>query len=445
MKKNIIIIGGGGAALFSGATVLQMSKKYNVYMISDEELYCRCSSPYILNKRAELKNTIMPDEMITKFGIKLIKGKAININYEKKIVKFESEKEIKNIKFEKLIFATGAKPFIPEIPGNKLKNVFKIRTANDIKNIEQSIKKCKSVTIIGGGVIGVEIASALRQRKLKINMLIIEDKVFQRISDEEYSTLVNNHLKNNKINIINNAKINRIVGENKCESIIYDKDEKYHTLKTDIVIFATGVRANLELAKSINIKTNNFGIIVDDYMKTNLKNVYAVGDCCVAKSFISKKNEPSQLATNSVIQGKILGKNLAGIKTKYTGHTSATVLEFLNSEFGCAGYNEKQCKKAGIKYYTGISHSTDIYQDLKNARNIQVKLIFNKKTNKIIGVQSYGKNLIWIVNLISFAIIQNTSINDLINLDYASHPSVSPWPFMDPIVDACEHAMKNNK
>lgn len=442
-KKNLVIIGGGGGALFTGAATLQMTKEYDVYMISDEELYCRCSSTYVLNQRADAKDTIMPDSMITNFGIKLIKGRAINVDYKTRNVKYSNTTGSANIKFDKLVFATGATPFIPKIQGTDLKNVFKVRTGDDIKGIDTAIKKAKSATVIGGGVIGVEVAAALRERKLKVNLVIVEDKVFQRIADDEFATLVTGHLEENKVNLIKDATIRRVVGDKKVESIIYDKDDKFHTLKTDIVIFATGVRANVELAKSINIKTNNFGILVDDFMKTNLKDVYAVGDCAVAKSCVSKKQEPSQLATNSVIQGKLLGKNLAGMKTRYTGHTSATILQFLGDEFGAAGYNEKQCIREGIEYYTGLSHSTDIYQDLKGAHEVIVKLIFCKKTNTVIGVQGYGRNLVWIVNLISFAIQQNTKISDLINLDYASHPSVSPWPFMDPIVDACEHAMMN--
>lgn len=441
-KKNLVIIGGGGAGLFTGATILQLSKEYDVYMISDENLYCRCSSPYILANKADLKDAIMPDSMITNFGIKLLKGVAKEVDYKKKIVKYGSDVGTANIKFDKLVFATGARPFVPQISGNELKNVFSVRTSEDIKKIYTQLKKVKSATVIGGGVIGVEIASVLKERGINTTMLIVEDRVFERIADVEFANIVTEHLINNKLNVVTNSQIKRVTGESKVEGVIFEKEGKFHTIKSDLVIYATGVRANKQMAESIGVKTNNFGILVDDTMKTNLKDVYAVGDCAVTKAFVTKKNTPSQLATNSVIQGKLLGKVLAGMKVKYTGHTSATILQFLGLEFGSAGVNENMCKELGIDYYIGISHSTDIYQDLKGAHKVIVKLLFSKKTNQVIGVEGFGKNLVWIVNLVSFAIQQKTSIQDLINLDYASHPSVTPWPFMDPIVDASEHAMQ---
>lgn len=442
MKKNLVIIGGGGAGLFTGATTLQLSKEYDVYMISDEDLYCRCSSPYILANKADLKDAIMPDSMITNFGIKLLKGTAKEVDYKKRVVKYGSAIGTANIQFDKLVFATGARPFIPEISGNSLKNVFSVRNSDDIKKIQAQLKKAKTATVIGGGVIGVEIASVLKERGLDTTMIIVEDRVFERIADEEFANMVTEHLINNKINVVTNSQIKRISGETSVEGVIFEKTGKFHTIKSDLVIYATGVKPNIEMAQTIGVKTNNFGIIVDDTMKTNVKDVYAVGDCAVAKSCVTKVCAPSQLATNSVIQGKLLGKVISGMKVKYTGHTSATILQFLDLEFGGAGLNENMCKCSGIDYYVGISHSTDIYQDLKGAHQVLVKLIFSKKTNRVIGVEAFGKNLVWIVNLISFAIQQNTSIQDLMNLDYASHPSVTPWPFMDPIVDACEHAMQ---
>ncbi len=441
-KKNLVIIGGGGGGLFSGAVVKELNNDFNVYLISDEDLFCRCSTPYVLTKKANYKDTIMPDEMITNYGINLIKGRAINVNNKLKFVDYLVNGESDRINYDVLVFASGARAFMPPIKGNELKNVFTIRTTEDLKKLNLIISKIKNATVIGGGVIGVEMAAALKERGIKTNLMIIEEKPFPRIADEEFRELINSTIKENKVNIINQSSIKRIVGKNKVEEIIYEKDGVYHTSKCDLLIFATGVRANKELAEDIGIKTNRFGIIVDDYMRTNLKNIYAVGDVAIARNAVTNEKSPSQLATNAVIQGKIAGKNIAGIKTKYPGHTSAMVLQFFGEEFGSAGLNEEFCKLNKIEYFIGNSHSTDIYKDLKGAHNVFVKLIFRKKDMKIIGVQAFGRNVVWIVNLISFAIQQKNKLEDLMNLDYASHPSVSPWPFMDPIVDACEDAIK---
>lgn len=442
MKKKIVLIGGGGASLFSGATVLQMApKNFEVSMISNEDLFCRCSGPYVLKKRAFMKDTIMPDTMITQFGINLLKGTVKSIDHKKKEILYGNEQESHKINYDILVFGTGARPFILPIDGHDLKNVFSVRTPEDIININSQIVKSKTATVVGGGVIGVEMAAALKERGLKVDMLIIEDKPFERLADLEFTSLIEEKLVNEKINIINKGQIIKIQGKKKVESVIYKRLGMEHEIKSDLVIFATGVRANKELAEDMGVKTSKLGILVDDYMRTNLKDVYAAGDCSVARNCVSGKCSPSQLATNAVIQGKIVGKNILGMKTKYLGHTSATVLSIFDMEFGLAGFDETMCINSDIPYYIGYAKTTDIYQDIKGCVPVDVKLIFNKKTNKVIGVQAYGRNLIWIINLISYAIMQKSTIFDLANLDYASHPSVSAWAFMNPVILACEDAM----
>ena len=442
-KQKVIIIGGGGAGLFSGATIKQLSKNHEVYLISNEELFCRCSGPYVIKDMAKMKDTIMPDTMITQFGIKLLKGTVKTIDNKTKTLRYGTENGTAKITYDTLIFATGARAFMPPVNGTNLKNVFSVRTPDDIKKINRISKKIKNVTVIGGGVIGVEMSSVLRERGLKVNMLLLEKKVFERLADNEYCDKIETILKNNKINILNNSMITNIHGKTKVESITYKKANIEHKFKTDMVIFAAGVKANMELAKEIDIKTNQFGIIVDEHMKTSKKNIYAVGDVCCATNKVTCEKTPSQLATNSVIQGKIAGKNIVGMKTKYAGHTSATAMGFFNKEYGSCGINEKTAIEKKIKYYVGNATTTNMYQDLSRAEQVDVKLIFNEKSNKIIGLECFGKDIVGTVNLISYAIIQNSTINDLMNLDYASHPTVSPWPFMNPIIMCCEDAQMN--
>ncbi len=443
MKKKLLIIGGGGAGLFSGATVMQLAARdFDVSMISNEDLFCRCSGPYVIKKQAKMQDTIMPDTMITQFGINLLKGSVIDINYKAKEVTYKTGRDSHRALFDVLVFATGARPYVLPVDGVNLGNVFSVRTPEDISLINGTLSKVKSATVIGGGVIGVEMASALRCRGIDTNLILVEDKPFERLADDEFCNLIEKRLVNEKINIINRSFLSKLVGKKKVEKVIYTRDEKECELKSDLVIFATGVRANKELAESIGVKCNNLGILVDDYFKTNLKDVYAVGDCCFAKNAVIKGGSMSQLATTAVIQGKVAGKNIVGMKTKYLGHTNATVLSIFDQEYGCCGVSEKECIKLGIDYYVGCSKSTDIYQDIKGAVPVDTKLIFNKK-NRIIGVEIYGRNVIWVVNLISYAIMQKSTIFDLANLNYASHPSVSSWPFMNPVILACENAMAN--
>lgn len=451
-KKNLVIIGGGGAGLFCGASITQMSKDFNISMISNEDLFCRCSSPYVINKKAKFKDTIMPDTMITQFGIKLLKGECTNIDNENKKVKYQTDEgKNKTLKYDVLVFATGARPFVPPIKGieNK-KNVISVRTPQDIKKINTKTSKIKRCTVIGGGVIGVEMASAIRERGVQVDLIQIEDKVFHRLADTEFADLMEENLKANKINLIHNAFTKEFEAKSGLvNNIIYEQQGKLHNLKTDLVVLATGVKANTELAEEIGVKSNKFGLLVNDYFETNLQGVYAVGDVCVSKDMVTNKKSPSQLATNSVIQGKVCARNILGMKDKYIGHNSSMSLNFLGQEFGSCGLNEFMCQEQGIEYFTGTAQTTDIYQDLQGASPVQVKILFDKKTTKVLGVQAYGKNIVWIINMVSLALQNKNKLKDLMNINYVSHPAVSPWPFMNPIVMCCEQAfmqiMQNQK
>ena len=443
-KKNLVIIGGAGAGMFCGATVMQLSKEFDVYMISSEELFCRCSGPYVLKDMARMQDTVMPDEMITQFGIKLLKGEALSVDGKKKEVIYGNSKSSASISYDALVFATGARAFIPPTVGVDLKNVFSVRTPEDIKKINAKSKNAKKAIVVGGGVIGVEMASALMARDVDVSVMIVEKKPFELLATDEFCDLILDNLKKDNIKILSESMISEIYSDKSgcVAGVVYKSaDKEEHKLKADMIVYATGVRANKELAESIGINTNRAGIIVDDFMRSSKKDVFAVGDVCVSKSAITGEKMPSQLATNAVIQGKIAGKNIAGMKTRYAGHTTATVLDFSGREYGSCGLTEKACVVNGIDYYVGRAVSTDIYKDIKGAVQVDVKIVFNKKNNRVIGVECFGRNLVWIVNLISFAIVQKSTIFDLNDLDYASHPTVSAWPFMNPVIMCCESAL----
>ena len=229
-KKNLVIIGGGGAGLFCGATVKQLSKNYEVYMISNEELFCRCSSPYVITKKAEMNDTIMPEQMITQFGIILLKGEVNEINAKTKIISYADNK---TIKYDSLMFATGARPFLPKIEGIGLENVHSVRTPQDIKNINTKTSKIKKAVVIGGGVIGVEMAAALKERKVDVTMLIMETKPFANIADEEFSDAILENLTKNGVNVISNSVMTKINGNSKAEEVEYSIYNKNYSIKTD--------------------------------------------------------------------------------------------------------------------------------------------------------------------------------------------------------------------
>jgi len=450
--KTTVILGGGGAGLFTGATIKQFSPKDKVIMISDEDLFCRCSSPYVITQRAKFEHTIMPDSMTTDMGIELIKGLALSVDKEKKVVNFQRKNVsgTENIKYDTLVFATGVRAFIPPFEGCDLKKVLPMRRGEDLEKILKTLQNARSVVVVGGGVIGVEMASAIREQKGKnfpVSIIDINSKILTPSANPQFSDLIQSHLESQNIHLYMDSMVQKIEDKNQQKSITFStKNEGQNQIEADFVILATGGRANTGIASEAGIQTEKFGIPVNEFFQTSEPNIYAVGDVAVAKNIVNGKNSVSQLASNAVIQGKICGQNIVGMKIPYQGHTSAMGIQFLGKEFGACGLNEKSCEEQNIEYEKITVTSTDTYQDLDEATPVSVEMLFEKDSLRILGIQVFGKKVVGYIDTISLAIQNQNTAFDLLNWHYVSHPAFTPWPFMNPVVMAAEKIIgKMNK
>ncbi len=435
-KTDILIIGGGPAGILAGLVGKKLMPKKKIFLIKDEKgVIVRCSEPYVVGNEVCLNQIIHPDEkMLRENGIDFLVDRVIDFwDFPKNRIALTQQG--KKIKFKELILATGAKPFIPSIPGIKdQKNIFVLRNANDVRKINQAIKRSLRAVIIGGGAIGVEVAALLKQRGLKVTILEIANQLMPGACDTEKAAKVKNVLEKQKINV----KLGVTVKEIKKEAIITSQEK----IKYDLIICACGVRASTELAEKLGCRLGKFGIKVNQFGQTSVKGIWAAGDCAQVKSLITQKVIPSQLATTAVMTGKIVGMNLAGKKIKFTGVLNPVVSCFFNFGIGRVGLAEKQAIENGLKIITTEAQSMDQYPSQPNTQPIEVKLIFNLKNRQLIGAQLFGgkKSLGMRVNLLSLAIAHRLTADDLSKLNYCAHPELTPLPFMEPIVMAAEEA-----
>jgi len=437
MKTDILVVGGGPAGILAGMSAKMTNPKLDVTLIKKEKgVTIKCSEPYVIGDVLKLKNIVFSDKMISEAGIKLIIDEATKVDTKKKVVFTKKRK----INYKKLILATGANPFVPPIPGTNLKNVFTLRTSDDVKKIYNQIKKAKNIVIVGGGAIGIELASLLSKKK---NVTIIEilPHLVYGAYDEEFSKIVEKTLKKSGIKILKNEGVKEIKGNKKVEFLVTTKSKK---IKTDMVLFSTGVRSETKLARDTGIRVGKFGIWIKNTMETSIKDVYACGDCAQAIDFITKKPTSSQLATTAVFQGKVAGANAAGMKNKYDGVVNPAVSAFCGIAIGRVGFTEKQAKENGFKIVTGNSESSTKYPYHPGAKKIKIKLVFDKKTRRILGAQIFGgsEGVSQRINLLSLAIYNRMKIENLMELNYCAHPELTPLPFAEPIVMAAEDAMK---
>jgi len=427
---KVVVIGCGPAGVVASLTVRKLSPKADITVVGKDPIFVRCSAPYVLAGTVKLKKCIEPDSMLNANRIKVVRDEVVDIDTDS--VKLKSGN--KSVGYDYLVIATGARPFLPHIEGIGLKGVFVIRTPQDVMSLKKHLRKTKNVCILGGGMIGVETA-ALLSKKHKITLVEMLPSILSASYDTEITRKVEGMLKKMGISLFLGKAVKRINGSDSAESIMMGNID----IKADAVLVTAGVRPETVIAKKAGIAVGRFGIITDRHMETSMKNVYAVGDCVQTTHMITRKPAGSGLATNAVLQAKVAAMRISGLKAAYDGALNASVTQIAELSLGTVGLTEMQAKKSKIRHKCGRSETTTKYAMQPGAKPLFTKLLFDSR-NKIIGAQAMGSGGIvpGIINLISFAIQKGSTMDDLKGMDYSAHPELTPLPFADPIVMACE-------
>ncbi len=368
---NYIIIGNSASGVAAIEAIRKYDEKSQITVISDESYtsYSRPLISYLLGKKVTLK--MMPYRETSFY-----KDNQVKLVLNTKVTKLDlSKKEVilmdkQKIYFDKLLIATGGRPINLRIPGSKLNGIFTFSKLDDVGEIERYIKtnKIKEAVVVGGGLIGLKTTEALIELKIKVTIVELADRILSSSFDKKVSSIIEEALKKKNCKLIISNTIKEIKEKNnKKKEIILMNQER---ISTDLIIIAIGVRPNIELVKNTPIKINK-GILVDKFMQTNVKNVYAAGDCCEAKDLISMKNRPIAIWPVAVQQGKIAGFNMAGVKREYQGSfimNSVELCAIPTISVGESCSNEEDCQI--LEYF-----------DCK--KTIYKKIVL--KDNKIVG------------------------------------------------------------
>jgi len=440
MKTDILIIGGGPAGVVAATTAKKHYPLKQVTLIRKEKkAVIPCGIPYIFNRLDSVEKNLMPDQPLLNNQINLIITEITEINpKDKKVV----AKNGNVYSYGKLILALGSTPQLIPIPGSEKQGVWLVKKDYEyLKKLRQAVLKSKNIIIIGGGFIGVEFAEELSNIK-NLNIYIIEKLNHCLITnfDEEFALAAEEKLKNKGVKILTNKTIKQIQGKEAVEYVELDSGEK---IPADLIILSIGAR----LAKKAGIKTEEKGgIIVDEYMKTNIPDIFAIGDCAQTKDFITSKNIPVMLASVASTEARIAANNLYQIElireNKGTVGVFSTFIDGL--ALGVAGLTEKRVKQENIDYLIGEAEAPNHHPAyLPGTKKIKVKLIFTKSSEclllggEIMGPESIGEML----NILSLAIQQKTSLFDFNTWQIATHPLLTSAPTAYPLIAAAQNAL----
>ncbi|MEM2136330.1 MAG: FAD/NAD(P)-binding oxidoreductase [Candidatus Methanomethylicia archaeon] len=286
--KNIAIIGFGTAGLRAALSARSQDPSANVTVISEEKYltYSRCGLPFVLS--GEIKSFddlfVISRHTLARSNINLLLGfRAVDIIGDTLYI--ENGKESKQLHFDSIIFATGSRVLIPPISGVNLNNVFTLRNIDDGLKIINSISNLKHIVIVGAGAIGLECAEAFYKRGLSITIVELMPRILPNILDEDMAKIVQERIINSNIKLIVGKKIEEIYGSSVVEGVSIDGEN----IPCDAVLIATGVKANVNLAKNIGLNIGTMGIKTNMFQETSKASIYAAGDCAETRHLITSK------------------------------------------------------------------------------------------------------------------------------------------------------------
>ena len=347
----IVIIGNGIAAISAVEALREYDKDTPVIIFSDESYYAY----YRMWLSGLVGETPDLDKLYVR-KLEWYRDLNIDVRLNCKVVGIDTQKQSvilddgTVIVFSKLLLANGSSPFIPPVPGTDLTGVFSIRSLDDVINFNNFISDKTEGTVIGGGLLGLEMAWSLVKKGIKVNVVEGSPYILSKQLDKTASKLLTTLGEKEGINFVTQARLSQILGNEQVTSIQLNDGK---TIPSEFVVLSTGVRSNTSLVKDTSIQTGR-GINVDEYMQTSAQNIYAAGDIA------EYKGQVYGIWPVAREQGKTAGLNMAGKNIPYNEVIPSNYLKVFDVEIYSVGDLCKDDKSCTI--ISNINEENNVYR-----------------------------------------------------------------------------------
>ncbi|AWB30374.1 dihydrolipoyl dehydrogenase [Clostridium botulinum] len=361
------------------------------------------------NRKNTVVNTLVSgvSSLLEHNKVKVINGTAA-FEGKNSIKVTKDQGESGNIQFDNVIISSGSVPFIPPIEGRELEGVIDSTGALSLDSIP------KSMVIIGGGVIGIEFANIFNSLGCKVTVIEMLPYILPPV-DREISEILKEKLKKDGIDIYNNCKVTKIENNNENLNVSFEEDNDKLNIEAQKVLIAVGRRANIGNLnlESTGVSTEKGCILVNDNMETNIKGIYAIGDC-------TGKNMLAHVASD---QGIIAVENIMG-KNKKMDYKTVPVCVYTKPELASVGLTEEQAKQKGVDYKVGkfplIYNGKSL---IMNDTEGFIKIIADKKYEEILGVHILGPRATDLITEAALALRLEATLEEIITTVHA-HPTI---------------------
>lgn len=443
---RVIIIGGIAAGTSAAAKFRRMHKDAEIVIYEKNNIvsFGACGLPYFVGDFFEDSNNMIartPEAFINS-------GVDVKTLHEVKRVDFENKKVIvKDLKgneefedyYDKLMIATGASSIIPPIKNLDIENVHTLKSMEDGIRLKELFRdeNNKNIAIIGAGFIGLEAVEAAKKYGKKVSVFQLGDRILQDVFDKEITDLLEEELRKHNVDLYLQESVTEIIGDKKVKRVKTPNRE----VEADVVIIATGVRPNTEFLKNSNLEMlPNGAIIVDNYGKTSIEDVYSAGDCATITQIITGEKAYVPLATGANKLGRIVGENLAGADIEFQGSLSSSCIKVMNMEAGRTGITESKAKALNLNYKTVFINDMNATNYYPGQSKIYIKLIYDSESKVILGGQVAGyKDAVQRVNVIAACIYGKLTTKELGMLDLCyAPPFARTWDALNVAGNVCK-------
>jgi len=437
-----VILGGVAAGTKAAAKLKRLDRLAEVLIFtkSADISYAGCGLPYYIGGDIASREELIvnsPEKYAGLTGAKVQIGcEAIGVECERKEVTIRrTDGSVFAETYDKLIIATGAAPFVPPVDGVGLAGAFCVRTPDDAVAIREyaEINKCHRAVVCGAGFIGLEVAENLAALNMEVVVIDAAPQIMPNAFDEDMAGYAKRQLKASGMRVLTSVSLKGINGKDHVESVDTDSG----VLQADIVILAIGVRPATAFLNDSGIEMFKGTVIVDENMRTNIPDIYAVGDCAMVKNAITDRPQWSAMGSTANLAARAMAKRMYDHGAGYGGCLGTGVVRLLPTlNGGRTGLTQEQAAAAGIEATSFVCVLDDKAHYYPGASSFIVKLTAETASRRILGIQVLGAGAVdKMVDIAVTGIYNGMKLDEFDTMDFAYAPPFSTA--IHPFVTAC--------
>lgn len=426
---KVVIIGASHGGLQAALTLKKLNPHTEVILIEKRNEISFVSSGVVL-KMNQLVGTLdevryLTSEDLAEKGVDvLLNATVTTIIPDKKIVVYEDRnKEIHELNYEKLILATGSNQFATNLtlPSKDKVTVFKSYPSS--VEVLEKLEKAKSISIVGGGYIGVELCDALKDQGKEVHLIESADSVLFRYLSKEVSSLVEQKIIDSGIHLHLNESV---IGFSDLDQDTFITQTTNEEIRNDYVIVAVNARPDTTLVKDFLDLNTNGTIYVNEKMQTSDPNIFALGDVISYPVRNSYRKSFIPLVNNVVRSATVAAMNVLGYPMKYNMTQKTTATKIFNSYIASTGLTEDEAKFEGLEVESMFLTLPCQLPFLELQEEVHIKMVIERGSHKLIGGQLMSeKDITQSINTLSLAIDKETTLEELVTMDFYFNPAIN--------------------